>query len=102
MALVARSKSFGKERAKCLSPPITIGGVVARDRATMAAALASSSHEAVDGRSLRASADVPYAHNWVSDGTSLMSGSGFINAIQIVGGDTYSCCPWSPWGKHEI
>ena len=40
-------------------------------------------HQSIDGRSLAASRVVPGQHKWVSDGTSLLSGRDFVNAIKV-------------------
>ena len=45
--------------------------------------MASALHGAVDGCGLKASRAVSYVHEWVSNGTALLTGANFIHALQI-------------------
>ena len=45
-----------------------------------------SLHGAVDGCGLRASRAVPYIHEWVTNGTALLTGANYIHALQIRSG----------------
>lgn len=40
-------------------------------------------HSSVDGRALADAGDVPEAHSWVSDGSGLLRGSDFIQAVKV-------------------
>ena len=48
--------------------------------------IASSLHGAVDGCGLKASWAVPYIHEWVSNGTALLTGANYIHVLQIRSG----------------
>ncbi|RLJ22762.1 hypothetical protein DJ031_00280 [bacterium endosymbiont of Escarpia laminata] len=84
-ALVASSHTFAEEVQRCHHPPIRVGSSVIANREEAREAWASSLYESADGYGLKASPAVPFIHGWVRDGTRLMTGAGFIHAVQIRG-----------------
>ena len=85
-ALVANSRTFADERRRCTNPPPKVGDNVVRSMVDAKRELAASLHGAVDGCGLRASRAVPYVHDWVTNGTALLTGANYIHAIQIRSG----------------
>ena len=83
--MVANSGTFAKECADCSRPPVRVGSTVVTSVADARGEMARQLYQSADGYGLAASAAVPYIHSWVSDGTTLMTGAAFINAIQIRG-----------------
>ena len=62
-----------------------VGSTIVKNIVEARKELTRQLHTSVDGDGLDASAAVPFDHSWVSDGTALMTGASFIDAIQIRG-----------------
>ena len=84
-AMVRNSSTFHKEWARCHDPPIKVGRHTVHNKQTDAAAWSDCLINSADGYGLVAHKQVPYLHNWVADGTHLLSGANYIHAIQIRG-----------------
>ena len=84
-AIIKSSNTFRKEFAKCHDPPIKVGRTIIVNKQTAAVAWADSLHSSADGYRLVEHSRVPFIHGWVTDGTQLLSGAGYIHAIQIRG-----------------
>jgi len=44
---------------------------------------ANKLHTAIDGKSLKQAGEVPYIHSWVNDGTTLLTGETFVEALKV-------------------
>jgi len=52
---------------------------------SLRAALADDLHSSVDGRGLRESDLVPHQHQWVANGSGLLTGANYIGAVNVQG-----------------
>ena len=85
-ALVANSRTFANERRRCMNPPPKVGDTIVHNMTDAKHELASALHGAVDGCGLKASRAVPFVHEWVSNGSALLTGANYIHALQIRSG----------------
>jgi len=60
---------------------------------SLRAALADDLHSSVDGRGLRESDLVPHQHQWVADGSGLLTGANYIGAVKVRGNLLLSAVP---------
>ena len=67
------------------SPAATGGGVQVTSGESLRTALATDLHSSVDDRGLRESDLVPHQHQWVAEGTGLLSGANYIGAVKVRG-----------------
>ena len=64
---------------------LRVSGVQLSKPSDVRKALAARLHASVDGRGLQWANEVPAAHRWVTDGTSLLSGADYIQAVKVRG-----------------
>jgi hypothetical protein len=87
--VMKNSPSFNKE-LRAWGRSRSSYGVVVHSKATALGATARALHDSVDGRGLAFSNHVPSVHNWVTSGTSLLTGRNFINAIHVRAGTLHT------------
>ena len=73
-ALVANSCTFASERRRCTNLPLRVGETIVHNMTDAKRELANSLPGAVDGGGLKASQAVPFIHEWVTNGTALLTG----------------------------
>ena len=65
--------------------PSRCGGMRITSGENLRVALAADLHSSVDGRGLCESDLVPHQHQWVAEGTGLLSGANYISAVKVRG-----------------
>ena len=82
---ICKSVQFKKELAKWTKPRFIDGLSCATTRFT-AQAWAAKLHNSVDGQGLKEASKVGFVHDWVTNGSSLLSGAKFNAAISLRAG----------------
>lgn len=72
---------FAEELAKC-NKRLTDHGTLLNTNELMTIRWTAKLHESIDGAGLKASADTPQQHKWISDGNRFLTGNDFIGCIR--------------------
>jgi hypothetical protein len=81
-AVYQESGYLGKKLARVEKSRVCYAGVASSKESVIEATI-NSLHDSIDGRGLKLCADVPSVHHWVANGTSLLTGRGYIRAVQV-------------------
>ena len=87
---VARTDAFRAEITRW-STPRSYRGHLMSSKGLRQEAWSATLHQTVDGRGLRDANLVPYVHEWVSSGRSLLSGAKFCAALGVRAGTLPTC-----------